>query len=274
MRNLALGRYVPYNTLLHRLDPRTKIIGLALMLIAVFADFNIIGYGFLIVTITTILAISKIKVISIFRSLKPMWVMMTFLMVINIILIRYGEIAFTVFNYPIYQPAIIQTVSIIVRLALMISLTTILTTTTKPLDLTYGLESLMSPLKKVKFPAHEIAMTISIALRFIPTLLEEADKIIKAQASRGVDLAEGKLKDKITALVSLIIPLFISAFQRSEELANAMEARGYDPSGIRTRYRILKMNKHDVYTLIGATMIMIISIILSLNLISLGGGLL
>jgi energy-coupling factor transport system permease protein len=153
----------------------------------------------------------------------------------------------------------------------MISLTTILTTTTKPLDLTYGLESLMSPLKRVKFPAHEIAMTISIALRFIPTLLEEADKIIKAQASRGVDLAEGKLKDKITALISLIIPLFISSFQRSEELANAMEARGYDPAGVRTRYRILALKRRDVIALIIGVLIMTASIIFSLNPISLGG---
>jgi energy-coupling factor transport system permease protein len=272
MRNLALGRYVPFNTLIHRLDPRTKIIGLALMLFAVFSDFNLFGYGFLIVTIITLLTVSKIKIISIFRSLKPMWVMMSFLMIINIVLIRYGAIAFVIFNYPIYQPALIQTASIIVRLALMISLTTILTTTTKPLDLTYGLESLMSPLKRFKFPAHEIAMTISIALRFIPTLLEEADKIIKAQASRGVDLQEGKLKEKITALISLIIPLFISAFQRSEELANAMEARGYDPSGIRTRYRILKMDKRDGYALMFVSFIMVTTLLLAFNTFGFGGG--
>ena len=273
MRNLALGRYVPYNTLIHRLDPRTKIISLAIMLGAIFADFSLLGYSFLIITIGLLLTLSKIKVITIFKSLKPMWIMMTFLTVINILLIRYGEIAFTIFNYPIYLPAIIQTVSIIVRLALMISLTTILTTTTKPLDLTYGLESLMSPLKRIKFPAHEIAMTISIALRFIPTLLEEADKIIKAQASRGVDLAEGKLKDKITALISLIIPLFISAFQRSEELANAMEARGYDPAGKRTKYRVLAYQSRDVLAIGAALIILAISLILASNIISIGGGL-
>jgi energy-coupling factor transport system permease protein len=271
MRNLALGRYIPYNTFIHRLDPRTKLISLILLLIAVFADFNLLGYGFLIITILSILAIAKIKIITVFKSLKPMWLMMSFLLVINVVLIRYGEIAFTIFNYPIYQIAVIQTVSILTRLALMISLTTILTTTTKPLDLTYGLESLMSPLKRVKFPAHEIAMTISIALRFIPTLLEEADKIIKAQASRGVDLAEGKLKDKITALISLIIPLFISSFQRSEELANAMEARGYDPAGVRTRYRILALKRRDVIALIIGVLIMTASIIFSLNPIDLGG---
>ena len=127
MRNLALGRYIPYNTFIHRLDPRTKLISLILLLIAVFADFNLLGYGFLIITILSILAIAKIKIITVFKSLKPMWLMMSFLLVINVVLIRYGEIAFTIFNYPIYQIAVIQTVSILTRLALMISLTTILT---------------------------------------------------------------------------------------------------------------------------------------------------
>ena len=138
----------------------------------------------------------------------------------------------------------------------MISVTTVLTATTKPLELTYGLEYFMSPLKVIKFPAHEIAMTISIALRFIPTILEETQKIMKAQASRGVDLQEGKLKEKIGAIISLIIPLFISAFQRSEELANAMEARGYNPSAKRTRYRQLKFKGIDLTSIIVSTLVL------------------
>ena len=127
----------------------------------------------------------------------------------------------------------------------MITITTILTTSTKPLDMTYGLEYLMTPLKIIKFPTHEIAMIISIALRFIPTLLDETERIMKAQASRGSILSEGKLKDKIPAIISLIIPLFFSAFKRSDELADAMEARGYDPSAKRTRYRVLKFTSSD-----------------------------
>ena len=138
-----------------------------------------------------------------------------------------------------------QTVFIIIRLALMLAVTTILTTTTKPLEMTYGLEWYMSPLKIIHFPAHEIAMTISIALRFIPTILEETQRIIKAQKSRGVDLENGKLKEKIGAIISLLIPLLISSFQRSEELSDAMEARGYNPSAKRTRYRILKFSYID-----------------------------
>jgi energy-coupling factor transport system permease protein len=134
-------------------------------------------------------------------------------------------------------------------------ITTVVTTSTKPLDLTYGLEYFMSPLKVIKFPAHEIAMTISIALRFIPTLLEETERIMKAQASRGVDLAEGKLKEKIMAIIALIVPLFISAFQRSEELANAMESRGYHPSAIRTRYRQLHFKFLDAVALAGVVVL-------------------
>lgn len=250
MKQLALGRYIPYDTIIHRLDPRAKIIGLGALLIAIFLPMTAWGYGLLIAFTLLLLKLTKVKLVSVYRSLKPMWFMMLFLFVFNVLLVRSGEILFTFFGYSVYQNAIIQTISIFLRLSMMVSITTVLTASTKPLDLTYGLESLFSPLKVIRFPAHEIAMTISIALRFIPTLLEETEKIMKAQASRGVDLNEGKLNEKITAIVSLIIPLFISSFQRSEDLANAMEARGYNPSGKRTRYRLLKWANHDTGALI------------------------
>jgi len=250
MKKLALGRYIPYDTIIHRLDPRAKIIGLGALLIAIFLPMTAWGYGLLIAFTLLLLKLTKVKLVSVYRSLKPMWFMMLFLFVFNVLLVRSGEILFTIFGYSVYQNAIIQTISIFLRLSMMVSITTVLTASTKPLDLTYGLESLFSPLKVIRFPAHEIAMTISIALRFIPTLLEETEKIMKAQASRGVDLNEGKLNEKITAIVSLIIPLFISSFQRSEDLANAMEARGYNPSGKRTRYRLLKWANHDTGALI------------------------
>ncbi|MDD4584822.1 MAG: energy-coupling factor transporter transmembrane component T [Bacilli bacterium] len=239
--------------------------GLLGLLICVFLDVNYLGYIFLAIVIIFLLKMSKIKILSIFKSLKPMWFMMLFLLFFNIILIRTGDVAFTILGYGIYTKALLQTLQIVVRLALMISITTILTATTKPLDLTYGIEYFMSPLKVVKFPAHEIAMTISIALRFIPTLLEETDKIIKAQASRGVDLQQGKLKEKVNAIISLIIPLFISSFQRSEELANAMEARGYNPSGKRTRYRIMKFTWSDFWAIVILTIIIVLTVFLINN---------
>ena len=256
MNNITLGRYIPYDTIIHKLDPRTKIISMILLLVCVFLPIGYIGFGALLLLIFTLLKVAKVKVSSIFKSLKPMWFMMIFILIINMFLIQEGEVLFVLFNRPFYVKAFTQTLMIIIRLILMISVTSVLTATTKPLDLTYGLEFFMTPLKVIKFPAHEIAMTISIALRFIPTILEETQKIMKAQASRGVDLQDGTLKEKIGAIISLIIPLFISAFQRSEELANAMEARGYNPSAKRTRYRILKFSKKDVYSLIISVLVL------------------
>ena len=187
-----------------------------------------------------------------------MWLMFAFLFILNIFFMQDDSpLAFTIpfVNFPVHWGPIIQTSFIVLRLVIMIMITTVVTTSTKPLDLTYGLEFYMSPLKVIHFPAHEIAMTISIALRFIPTLLEETERIMKAQASRGVDLAEGKLKEKMMAIIALIVPLFISAFQRSEELANAMESRGYHPSAVRTRYRILHFHLRDVISVIGVLLV-------------------
>ena len=256
MNNITLGRYIPYDTIIHRLDPRTKIVAMILLLVCVFLPIGYIGFATLLVLVFTLLKVAKIKISSVYKSLKPMWFMMVFILIINMFLIQEGDVLFTLFNRPFYTKAFTQTLMIIIRLVLMISVTTVLTATTKPLDLTYGLEFFMTPLKVIKFPAHEIAMTISIALRFIPTILEETQKIMKAQASRGVDLQEGSLKEKISAIISLIIPLFISAFQRSEELANAMEARGYNPSAKRTRYRTLKFTMKDVFSLLVSILVL------------------
>lgn len=247
MKNITLGKFVPGNSLLHKLDPRTKLFGLLCLLVSIFFPIEYIQYAFLMLVTIVLLLISKTSIKSIFKSLKTMWFMMIFLLIINIFVVKEGEILFTLWSVSIYKQAIISTVSVILRLFMMISLTTILTTTTSPLELTSAIEYYFSPLKIIKFPAHEIAMTISIALRFIPTLLEETEKIMKAQASRGVDIENGSLKEKINGVVSLIIPLFVSSFQRSEELANAMEARGYNPSGKRTRYRQMKFHLRDLF---------------------------
>ena len=158
----------------------------------------------------------KISFISIFKSLKALWLMIIFLLIINIFTTRSGTPAFTMWDFVVYWEGIIRTLYIIVRLMLMIMLTTILTASTKPLELTFALEWILSPFKLVKLPVHIIAMTLSLTLRFIPTLIEEANKIMRAQASRGVDFKEGKLKEKFRAIISLIIPLFVSCFIRSE----------------------------------------------------------
>ncbi len=166
--------------------------------------------------------------------------------------------------FSIYSDAISQTVYIIVRLLLMVIITTILTATTKPLDLTLGIEKLLKPFEVIGVPAHIIAMMISIALRFIPTLIEETQRIMNAQASRGVDLENGTLKEKIMAVLALIVPLFVSAFDRADQLANAMEARGYDPQRERTRYKVLQMTGIDYAGLAAAAAVLAGCIVLAL----------
>lgn len=263
MNNIAFGKYIPGKSFIHKLDPRTKIFLMILLMVAIFWNvgefLKFPMYGILAIIIYILLRISGISIKTILRSLKPMMFMMFFLFIVNIFVYKEGYILFTIpgINFTLYLEAVTQTLFIIIRLALMLSVTSILTTTTKPLDMTYGLEWYMIPLKVIHFPAHEIAMTISIALRFIPTILEETQRIIKAQKSRGVDLEEGSLKEKIGAIISLLIPLLISSFQRSEELSDAMEARGYDPSAKRTRYRLLKFKRVDLISSIIGMLILI-----------------
>lgn len=245
MKNLSLGRYIPNDTFIHRLDPRTKILAMIFLLVIVFMEIGFLGYFILGIFLLILLKVTKVSFRTLFRLIKNMWFMFLFLFIINILSFQRGNVLLDLEFFKLYDSGIYQTLYIIIRLVIMITITTILTTSTKPLDMTYGLEYLMTPLKIIKFPTHEIAMIISIALRFIPTLLDETERIMKAQASRGSILSEGKLKDKIPAIISLIIPLFFSAFKRSDELADAMEARGYDPSAKRTRYRVLKFTSSD-----------------------------
>ncbi|MDY4788647.1 MAG: energy-coupling factor transporter transmembrane protein EcfT [Bacilli bacterium] len=260
--NIALGKYLPFNTIIHRLDPRLKILVLISFLVIVFLPLGLYGYIFFGVVLLSLLLIAKVPFKSILKSIKAMLFMMVFLFVFNIFFIKTGEVLISIGNFKIYEDALYQSLLIFTRLVYMISITTILTSTTKPLDLTSGLEFYLNPLKVIKFPSHEIAMVISLALRFIPTILEEAERIMKAQASRGVDLKNGKLKEKISAVVSLIIPLLVSEIQRSTELANAMEARGYDPSKKRTKYRVLRFGYNDLLALIVVIIIITIAIVL------------
>ncbi len=246
MNNIALGRYLPLNSIMHRMDPRFKIMAMFIVMISIFIPSGFQSYGLIAAVVLVALFISKLSLGMIVKSLKPMMFMLVFLTIINALVLRTGTVIFTLYSFTLYSDALSQTAYITVRLVLMIMTTTILTASTKPLDLTLGIEDLLKPFKRFGFPAHEIAMMISIALRFIPTLIEETNRIMKAQASRGVDLKEGNLKEKLMAVLSLIVPLFVSSFQRAEELADAMEARGYVPSAERTRYKVLKRTAKDL----------------------------
>lgn len=243
--NIVFGKYIPLNTPLHKIDPRAKIIVLFLLLVAVFVPDSWYAYLLLGIVCAISLIIAKISFKTILKTFKPLIIMMMFLLVINCLSIKTGDLLFTIKTLEIYSDAVFNTLKTIVRLFLMIIITTVLTATTKPLDLTLGIEYLLKPLKVVSFPVHEMAMMISIALRFIPTIIEETMRIMNAQKSRGVDFEEGKLKEKITAILSLIVPLFSVAFQRAYELADAMDARGYVPGAPRTRYKELEFKYYD-----------------------------
>ncbi len=245
MNNFVLGKYMPLNSVIHRLDPRVKIMSMLSILVTIFFPVGWIGYGILGFFILLTVFLSKLKLNFIWKAMRPMLFMLLFLLILNIFVLKTGVLLVEIGWFTVYSDAIFQTLFIAVRLILMIMVTTVLTATTKPLDLTLGIEDLLKPFKKIGVPAHEIAMLISIALRFIPDLIEETQRILRAQASRGVDLNEGKIKEKIMAILSLIVPLFVSAFQRAEDLANAMESRGYAPGKERTRYKVLKVEKRD-----------------------------
>lgn len=256
MNGIVFGKYLPLNSPIHKVDPRAKIIALFILIASIFVPKSWWCYLFLGVIIFSVVLISKIKISMILKALKPTTFMLLFLLIINCLTIKTGEIWFYIFSYPIYKTAILNTLFIVVRILLMIMITTTLTATTKPLDLTLGIESLLSPLKIIHFPYHEIAMMISIALRFIPTIIEETMRIMNSQKSRGVDFEEGKLREKINAILSLIIPLFTVAFQRAFELADAMEARGYVPDQERTRYHQLIFTFKDLMFVIGSLVIL------------------
>lgn len=260
MNNIALGKYLPLNSVIHHMDPRAKIGAMLLMMITIFIPAGYIGYLIIGAVVVATALIAKLKISFLWRAMKPMLFMLVFLLIINLLVIKEGEVFLTIFGISFYSEAIFQTLYIVIRLALMIMITTILTATTKPLELTLGIEDLLKPFQVIHVPAHEIAMMISIALRFIPTLIEETQRIMKAQASRGVDMDEGSLMEKVKAILSLIVPLFVSAFQRAEDLAYAMEARGYIPNRTRTRYKQLKMQSID-YVLLVCTVLILFGMI-------------
>ena len=250
MDNMTFGKYIPGNSIIHRLDPRLKICAVFIFLISVFFDAGFIGYGILAIYVLLCSLVSKIKLSHILKAIKPMVFMMLFLMIFNIFLMKTGDVIIKIGSISIYSGALLQTAYIFIRLVLIITLTTLMTSTTKPLELTLAIESLLNPLKRFHFPVHELAMMISIALRFIPDLLDEAKRIMKAPASRGADFNEGSFMEKIKSIISLIIPLFISAFQRAEELANAMESRNYNPEATRTKYKVLTWTHLDTLSML------------------------
>ena len=254
MASMTFGRYTFKETYVHHLDARNKIFLMILFMVGIFFQFHLwstalLLSGLYLVILIIIMVMARINFFQLFKSLSGMWMFIIILMAIYIFIPNnnyYLPTAFSIGSLEVKWDAFCQSGYIIMRLILMLALTMVLTSTTKPMDMTYAFEWYMTPLKPIRFPAHEIAMTLSIALRFIPTLLDETERIMKAQASRGVDFNHGGLFKRFGAVIALIIPLFVSALERSEELANAMIVRGYDPRAKRTRYRLLRFSWRDL----------------------------
>ena len=243
LKDITLGQYFPGNTLLHRLDPRTKLLFTVAYIVALFLAKHVVGYAVLFVLLAVLIAVSKVGIKSILRGMKP----------ILIIVIITPLVSFWIFT--IYPEGIWAAVFMVLRIAMLITCTFLLTYTTSPILLTDGLEKLMGPLKTLHVPVHELSMMMSIALRFIPTLIEETDKIMSAQKARGADFDTGNLLQKAKALVPLLVPLFISAFRRADELAIAMECRCYHGGEGRTRLRQLKLKGIDIAALVFAVLL-------------------
>jgi energy-coupling factor transport system permease protein len=315
---VVIGQYIPAHSWVHRLDPRTKLVGLILLIVSTFLIQELTTMLALLVAVLLLFASSKIPLRRFFRGIAPLLFLLTFTVLFQLLLNRQGELLiqstgyigwqqlllilgiivvyqlskrvirfrfvlfllsivsvlvalqlrtpspwFT-FELSVYQGGLIFALFLVTRIVILITLSSLLTLTTKPTDLNNGLEEVMKPLRRFRIPTNEIAMMIAIALRFIPTLLDEANKIMKAQSSRGVDFTEGTLRQKVTQIISLLIPMFIISFKRADDLANAMEARGYAPGRERSKYVTFKMRVPD-YVLLVVT-ILWIPVVIALGL--------
>lgn len=245
LKDITLGQFFPGNSLVHKLDPRTKLVMLVVYIVALFVAVSWISYGVMLAFLSVSIAISKIPVKKIVRGMKPMVVILVFTGVLNIFLTPGETVWLRIGSVTITQEGVFRAVFMVARILMLVTGTFLLTYTTSPIALTDGLESLLSPLKKLRFPVHEISMMMCIALRFIPTLIEETDKIMSAQKARGADFENGSLIQRVKALIPILIPLFISAFRRADELATAMECRCYHGGEGRTKMKLLRYKRRD-----------------------------
>ena len=317
MKNIVIGQYVPGTSFLYKMDPRSKIIALVLLMVSTVILQDVLHIVIMLSLVLILLKLGGIPIGRIARGLRPIMVLIVFTFTFQVLFVKTGTLLYdnvldvTLYNIPIlialiliyyftkrfvkfkifyfillvtllvltmtyvtpgnllfdmnlkiYTDGISGAFFIMIRLVIIVTLSTILTLTTKPTDLTLGLEQLLKPLSIIRISSEEIALIISIALRYIPTLLDEANKIMLAQASRGVDFSEGKLKDKIMQVISLLVPMFIISFKRSDDLANAMEARNFVPGHKRTRLHVLTWLKMDTIVVVTAMLFMAASIVI------------
>ena len=261
MDKVIFGRYVPVDSVLHRMDPRSKLLIIFLFVCVVFIANNSLTYGILLAYTILMILLSKVRIRFILSGLIPVIWLVLFTLLLHLFFTREGTLIVDWGWLKVYEEGIRQGIFISMCFFLLVLVTSLLTLTTTPIEITDGIEYLLAPLKKVNFPVHELALMMSISLRFIPTLMQETDKIMKAQIARGVEFTSGPFKERLKAIIPLLIPLFISSFKRAEDLAVAMEARGYRGGEGRTKYRQLK------WTILDTSMILLLMVVTALLVI-------
>jgi len=261
LKDITLGQYLPGNTVVHKLDPRCKIILTILYIAIIFCVSSPVWYVIPLAYVLLATRLSGLKAKNLLRSIKPL----RFLLILTFVLNLFFSTGETIWLHwgilKITQEGFVTAVHFAMRLVFLVAGTSLLTLTTSPIALSDGIELLLKPLKVIRFPAHELAMMMTIALRFIPTLIEEADKIMKAQMARGADFESGNLLKRAKAMIPLLVPLFVSAFRRAGDLAMAMEARCYHGGEGRTRLRVLKYTMADLWALLITAAALVITIL-------------
>jgi len=252
----SFGQFYPVSSPLHALDPRAKILATALLLLGLFFVGSAAGLGLVAAAVAVLVAVSRVPPLTFLRLLRPVVFIVALTVLFQVLFSREGETLFAWGILEIHDGGVRLGLFLGLRILLLVSVAALLTATTAPLALADGLEDLLSPLKKVRFPSHEVAMMMTIALRFIPTLHEESQKITKAQAARGADFSEGGPLSRIRATIPILIPLTVGAFRRADELAEAMESRGYRGGEGRTRYREPRFRRRDAVFLIATVLVL------------------
>ena len=245
LKDVTLGQYFPGNTAVHRLDPRTKIVLTVVYIAALFVAKGPVSYALVMAFLASAVIISRIRLKALFKGLRPLVIIIVITGILNVLYTKGEHVLFTFWVFTVTLEGVRTAVFMILRIMMLVAGTFLLTYTTSPIALTDGLERLLRPLKKIRVPVHELAMMMSIALRFIPTLIDETDKIISAQKARGADFETGGLIRRAKALLPILVPLFVGAFRRADELATAMESRCYHGDQGRTRMKVLRYGRGD-----------------------------
>ena len=262
LKDITLGQYFPGNSIAHKLDPRTKILLVTFYIVALFSAKGVPGYAVMILTLAGCVKVSHVGLRALVKGLKPLVFIIVFTGILNVFFTPDESYLFEWGILHLSVKGIETAVFMVIRIMLLVMGTFLMTYTTSPIRLTDGLESLLDPLKKLHVPVHELSMMMAIALRFIPTLIEETDKIMSAQKARGADFESGNIFQKAKALVPILVPLFISAFRRADELATAMECRCYHGGEGRTRLHVLKYERRDCIALMGGAAILLLVLVL------------